>query len=1002
MIAGPRLLVPLRCIAIVVTLAVGLCNVRVAASGLENDAGSAGDVTLVEREQGLADRGWHERAVRLLADALEANPTAREPRLALGALLAEMQRPADAREVLTPMLDRADGSTDRDALVHLAVAWAGTDNGDQLAALLEDRCGFIDASSSPGLKALAELARGRYAAAVERAESALKEDVAHPGEGVLLRIVAARACERLGRFDAAQGHLRSLAMQRPGRPLAFDLLVRLHLRQPHDIDADGGFDGLEQMSPCLTALARASLLTRERKLASAEATLRDALRRAVDAKLPAAVELAHALAEVRFERGEPTAPAFSPLVRAKWLPATAILGAIEWRERERDRPLSSGWHHRVAEHATGDEPAVHQRIAERLWRMGEPEAAIAGMRKALHTKGNDASGARRLAAMLESRGRVAEAIDVLESAIASHPDHAGLALQRAETLDRAGELPAAERAYRRAMNLDPVTRIRAALRLQELFERAGVASEAMLVLDDAAAMAASRTASLPLSLYAALHERRGRVALGMGLIGEAERSWRSATGHPAYRGASRVGLIRIALLRKDREAALRLTDELVRQHAEDAIALLNLPGHLEDASAIFARADAALNLNDLALADARRWLRHRFERLGQEGRWDEARETLARWMELDDTSDEAASLYAAMLAGWGDGEAARGVVRRAGLSRPDHPDALTLAAGLERRGGRAEGELAPLLLAVVEGHADRARASLRTMPHALTLHRHDVHAMLDVIDITDPVHAAAARRLAAAVVALELGQPRLAAAIAQRVAEAHRRFTLAHALWAQGCWAARDGLDAVASAVEHDAPDSVLADVVQALQARERGEPERARDALARALRLEPANAHLTYHLAEAEAQAGDVGGAIRRLAHLRSRSALYRRKAAEGLIELTLQHRPERYAAMVEWIEKACGDSPAPGVLAAAGRAAWSAGDHERGRRWLERAISLGERDAATHLALAQLYEKQRQRAWALRHLDAAIRDASSGEAFARARDMRERLTQTAEVATD
>ncbi|MFW6336945.1 MAG: tetratricopeptide repeat protein, partial [Phycisphaeraceae bacterium] len=460
------------------------------------------------RAQGLADRGWHERAVRLLADAVEANPTTREPRLALGGLLAEMQRPADAKKVLAPMLDRADGSTDRGALVHLAVAWAGTDDGDQLAALLEERRGFIDASSSPGLKALAELARGRYASAASRVESALNEDVEHSGEGVLLRIVAARACERLGRFDAAQRHLQSLAMQRPHRPLAFDLLVRLHLRQPGEVDADAGFAGLEKVSPYLTPLARASLLTRERKLESAEATLRDALQRAVDAKHPGAVELAHALAEVRFERGESTVPAFSPLVRAQWLPGTAVLGAIEWRERERDRPLSSGWSLRVAEHVTGDELSVHQRIAERLWGMGDAEAAIGEMQQALRTTGNDTSNARRLAAMLESRGRVGEAIEVLEPAIASRPDHAGLALQWSETLDRAGELPAAESAYRQAMNLDPVTRIRAALRLQELFERAGVASEAMLVLDDAAATAASHTDTLPLSLYAALHERR--------------------------------------------------------------------------------------------------------------------------------------------------------------------------------------------------------------------------------------------------------------------------------------------------------------------------------------------------------------------------------------------------------------------------------------------------------------------------------------------------------------
>ena len=952
--------------------AMGWCNTLAASTASGEPAIPASGSAVVERAESLADAGWYDRSLRHLADAVDADPSARAPRLALGKLLAELQRPADARKVLEPLLDAAGGTTEREALVHLATAWAGTDHGGELAALLEAHRGFVDAAASRGLKSLALLARGHFKQAAALAESSLQAKDHPLDESTLLYIVAARANERLGRLDAAQRHLERLAAERPQRPLAFDLLARLCLRHPRDMDPAAALARLDEVSPHLTALTRASLLTRERKLQAARTLLQGALQRAVRDKHPAAVDLAHALAEVRFERGESTVPAFAPLVRAGWLPATAILHAADWRGRELDRPLSSALIRRAAQHATPDEPAVHERIAERLWRIDEREAAISALQRLSQADRLDAHGQRRLAAMLESRGRVGEAIGVLESAIDVRPGHAGLALQLAETLDRAGDLPAAETAYRRAMRLDPVTRARAAMRLQELFARAGMPGEALLVLDHAVATTTTTTtanaiaadeaavstaaeptkpaepaaAALPHVLLAALHDRRASVAFRTDHLDAAAESWRIAAKHPRHRGSARVGLARIALQRGDTDAAHRLLDRLVQQHPVDALAIVNLPENASHKATLFARADAGLDVRELTLPDARLWLRHRFAHHSQAGRWGEARETLARWVAIDDTSREAASLYAAMLADAGDWETAQRVVQAAALVRPDKPDPLTLAVGLERRGGRADGELAPLLAAIVEGRADRAHASVRALPHALTVHRRDVHTMLERIDITDPAHTRAARRLAAAVVALEHGRPRLTAAIASRVAEAHPRLTLAHALWLQGCWASRDSLDPAASAVKRDAPESVLAHVVRAMQARDSGDPDAARAALAAALRSEPGNAHLTYHLAEAEAEAGDVAGAIRRLAHLRSRSSVYRQKAAERLIELTLTHRPERYTSMVDWIERACGDSPAPAVLAAAGRAAAQAGDHDRARRWLQQSLAMGQRD--------------------------------------------------------
>ena len=983
--------------------AMGWCDTLVASPASGERATRPSGPAVVERADALADAGWYDRSLRHLADAVDANPSARAPRLALGKLLAELQRPADARKVLAPLLDAAGDATDREALVHLATAWAGADHGGELAALLEKHRGFVDASTSQGLKSLALLARGHFKQAAAIAESSLQAKDHPREESTLLHIVAARANERLGRLDAAQRRLERLAAERPHRPLAFDLHARLCLRHPRDVDPDSTFAQLDERSPHLTALARASLLTRARKLESARTLLHGALQRAVSEKHPAAIDLAHALAEVRFELGESTVPAFAPLVQANWLPATAILHAADWRERELDRPLSHPVSRQAEKHATPDELEVHEQIAERLWRIDERDAAIEAMQRLLQAGRLDAQGQRRLAAMLESRGRITEAIDVLESALDDRSTHAGLALQLAETLDRAGDLPAAETAYRRAMRLDPVTRARGAMRLQALFVRMGMPGEALLVLDHAAATAnAALPHAMPHGLRAALHDRRAGVAFRTDHLDAAAESWRIAAKHPRHRGAARVGLARIALQRGDTDAAHRLLDRLVQQHPADALVIVNLPENASHKSTLFARADAAIDVCELALPDARRWLQHRFAHHGQAGQWGEAGESLARWHSLDDTSREAASLYAAMLVDAGEWETAPGVVKAAGLVRLDHPDPLTLAVDLEGRGGRADGELAPLLAAIVEGRADRAHASVRALPHALTVHRRDVHAMLERIDITDPAHARAARRLAAAVVALEHGRPRLTTAIASRVAEAHPRLTLAHALWVQGCWASRDSLDPAASAVKRDAPQSVLAHVVRAMQARESGDPDAARAALAEALRAEPGNAHLTYHLAEAEAEVGDVAGAIRRLAHLRVRSSVYRQKAAERLIELTLNHRPERYTSMGDWIERACGDSPARAVLAAAGRAAAKAGDHDRARRWLQQSLAMGQRDPATHLALAKLYEARTHRTWALRHLDAAIRADDSPATLAQARDLRDRLTQTAEVATE
>ena len=980
------------------------CNAAVAGAPTHGDEQAADAASCVRQAERLADAGWYDRSLRRLADAVDADRSAPGPRLALGGLLAELQQPAEAREVLEPLLHHADTSIARQALVRLAVAWAGSGNGTELTKFLERHRDAMTSVDAPPLRALACLAQGRFARAAESAETRAKPDSARDASGdaftlTLLSIVASQANERLGRYEAAMRHLERLAVERPHRPMAFDLLARFCLRNPGHAGVAATLDRLEDASPHLVALTRASLLTRERDLDAAEAALRDTLQRAVNGRHPAAIDLAEALAEVRFEQGETTVAAFAPLVRADWLPATAILHAADWRARERERPIEPSLWRRAADHVSDDEPEAHGRIAERLWQAGERDAAIEALQRFVEDRGSGAWTLRRLAAMLEAQGRIERAIAVLGAAVEAQPRHAGLSLQWAETWDRSGDLDAAERAYRRAMELDAFTRAEAAMRLQELFERVGMPGEALLVLD---AVAADRADARPGNPHAELHLRRANLALDTGQPKEAEASWRVVMDHPSHRAAADVGLARLALRRGEVDAARSRIEKLVRQDPAGVMRIARGDPGDADAGTLFALADAALAVRELDPPDAKRWLARRFEYRLRREQWRGARQALAKWNALDDLDREAAALYATMLVDAGEAEAARSVVRRAGLDRRDPPDALTLAVGLDRRGSRAEGDLSPLLAAIVAGRADRARASVRAMPHTLTVHRRDVHAMFDGLDITDPAYAEAARRLAAAVAALEHGQPRLTAFIAQRLAAEHPELILAHALWAQGCWAAHDRLEPVASAVQRDAPRSVLAKVLAALQAHERGDPESARAAFAEALRSEPGNAHLTYRLAEAEAEAGDIAGAIRRLAHLRSRSPVYRRKAAERLIELTLSHRPERYTAMVEWIEKACGDSPAPAVLAAAGRAAAQAGDHDRASRWLRHALALGERDAATHLALAEIHESRNHRTWALRHLDAALASDADPIPVAQARTLRERLTQTAEVATE
>ena len=934
----------------------------------------------------LADAGGYDRGVRLLADAVAANPSDDAARLALGRLMAELGRPGDAVETLAPLLEREPASAD--AVTIAAIGYAAAGRADRLAPLIEEH-----ADAAAAVSAMHHLIAGRPRAALEAAEALTRSA---GDQGTLAAIVAAMAERRLGRLDDAEARFARLCEANPHRPFAFELLGRF-LRRHRDADrADAALAGLETVSPIYAPITRASLAMRRRDLDHAATLLAEARDRAVAARRPGALDLAQALAAVRFEQRRPAHVAFGPLYRENHLAASSVWHAAQWRERETRRVTDASVWRGVLRMAGEGEAATVEAVAARLLEAGERDAAIAAMWAWIDAHPGDATAHRRLAGWLAEAGAFDRAIDLLDAALDRRPDHAALRLERAALLVKTGDLPAAEAAYRGAMRLDDATRRAAALRLSLLMERLGLPDEAMSVLRDAWRQRDGPTAGDALGL------RYAELATASGDLDAAASVWRARLKRDDTNAQAAIGLARVEAAKGRLDRARQRAAHAVEQSPRAAAShLLRLPSSAA-ADALFDAAEDAVRLDALTVRDADAWLRRRATRAAARGDWPRFERTLAAIADRHGGADWAVALRAAALIHLGSRDAARALVRDAGLAARGRPDPLTLAVGLEARGSRSGGDVAPLLLAMIDGDADRAHTGLRAMPHALTVHRRDMHDMLSAIDVTADATAAAARRLAAARVALEHGVPRLAAALAADVARAHPELTLAHALWAQGLWSADAPLGDALRATRRDAPGGVLMLVLDGLEAMRRGDGGAATAALTAALRREPGNAHLTYQLAEAEAAAGRVTASLRRLSHLRSQPGPYRDQAGRRLVELSVTHRPERLGTVERLVDRMYDGDPPVGVLAAMGRAAVDRGEDGRASRWLVRASLAGAHDAATHLALARLHEARGERRWSLRHLDAAARGATGESAVAEARAMRQRLTQTAGVATE
>ncbi len=183
---------------------------------------------------------------------------------------------------------------------------------------------------------------------------------------------------------------------------------------------------------------------------SADPAARVAAVQPVEPPAPVRIEPVAPVASVQWERVSPpaTAPADPPRSDPAWareLRARAAQFAAEGRLDLAAARLED------AVSADPSDPAVRVELGRLLYRLGQIEAAGAQFDAARELRADDPGALDGLALVAATRGRYAEARDLLLHLRAVTPDHARLALRLGDVEHRLGRTDAAVRAWQQAL-----------------------------------------------------------------------------------------------------------------------------------------------------------------------------------------------------------------------------------------------------------------------------------------------------------------------------------------------------------------------------------------------------------------------------------------------------------------------------------------------------------------------------------------------------------------------
>ncbi len=434
-----------------------------------------GHLSLDTRDYKKAE-GWFRKALAANADFTPA-------RNGLATVLLRQRQLAAAMAEAQEALKRSGGS-DLDSKILIAQIQSEAGQAAAAEALLDEVLAAApDSVPALQLQGLIKLDLGKTDDAEKLFARVIQRDPKSLGARMGLAVVE----RSRGQLAKAVAGMEAIVKERPDWAMAHFELGRTLLMQRQLEPALRAFDRAEQTSvdPAVTRVRVARLLAaageRDRAMAKAQASVASTN----------AAPLAHALlARLYLDKGQPDlaerelqnvikaqpqgmgprlqlarfylsqrrpADAVPPLEEAAKLSPTSLepLGMLVDSYIAQGKPdLAVATAERMQK-VQGDTPAAHLILGVVYEKAGRPADALAAYQRALTKDPQYLAAARARAGLLERQQQVAEARRLLEETATTHPRAAEPLVDLAQLEERAGDLPAAVAAYRRALTRVP-------------------------------------------------------------------------------------------------------------------------------------------------------------------------------------------------------------------------------------------------------------------------------------------------------------------------------------------------------------------------------------------------------------------------------------------------------------------------------------------------------------------------------------------------------------------
>ena len=929
---------------------------------------------IVQLQSGAVDRAV--ASLQRVIDGEDPGHVNHAARLRLAGALAALALPEEAlAHVDAILMERPDDLDARALAARICQVMGDAERVRDYLGSIEPAA--IDEKRRPALLAQLLMARDDLDAAAEvcsRAIGAGDRDMTLCW--LLARIAVARE-----QHDEAHMQLRSMVRDHPDDARAYMALAQMYIERGALDEGLAEFEALEQSNAPQALMGRALLLAAADRPSEAVATLDGIYRPLVARGLRRALSLADAIARIQLQRGDHDAAhaIYDPLIEKGVRSAEARLRQIDLRVRRGDVDTAVSWLGELAGNLGATQQAMRLAVVRRYERLGRWEQALALVDRCVADRGESAGLLGRRARLLRLANRAAEAITAYGRAIELVPRspalHQGLAWAHLSAYD----YPAAEKVYERMARLGPRAKMASLAYRAEMFLRIG--------LDQPA-----RTALAELEVVGRPHDPRVDFVVGQGHagLGDGDKAALYLSAIPGYAPqypAAQLMLARLEQGRGDVDAAKqRLRDLVGRRDAAAAATreLLALDLRSRDEEALLGWADDELKADALPDGLRGRWLQVKAWVRARQADWPAVLATLSNLAALwpDATPMDAGRVV--LLTHLGRHEEAAEAYRTSSALASARVGPLCAVLVGETPGEvEMESAASRFLRAVIIGDGEAARAAAEALPPLKTMYASDLLALLEREDIGSPPAIEAARRVALALVALDVGLVPLAEEVAAGV--------VAEAPWLVPAWGvllqarsrADEGPKAAARTAEQvrtALPGSALGLFLAARAKQSSRDWAGAAADLETLSRREPDHAGVAYDLAESWRLAGRIDDAIGLLGRLAADPGAFRVPALNSLAYVLAEQRPDRLAEALELAERAREAAPAdPAVRDTLGWVAHLRGDEALSAEHLRAAIAHLGRVAVVHEHLAAVYEAVGDTTWARRHRDAAATHAAT-----------------------